>query len=137
MPALHSVLFHFTHQMTSGYSISLIRDPARGTSQFYLRVAWTFAFKQFFLILHLGFLWCHLITEVALFPPRAPFAPISPFLSSKANQYRTGKTRLKKERTHELDTKSYPRNKLCNMIRETGIWNVITSQLQVRMSRKE
>ena len=31
--ALHSVLFHFTHQMTSGYSISLIRDPARGTSQ--------------------------------------------------------------------------------------------------------
>ena len=32
-----------------GYSISLIRDPARGTSQLYLRVAWTSAFKQFFL----------------------------------------------------------------------------------------
>ena len=48
--ALHSVLFHFTHQVTSGYSISLIiRDPARGTSQLYLRVAWTSAFKQFFL----------------------------------------------------------------------------------------
>ena len=36
--------------MTSGYSISLIRDLARGTSQLHLRVAWTFAFKQFFLI---------------------------------------------------------------------------------------
>ena len=35
--------------MTSGYSISLIRDPARGASQLYLRVAWTSAFKQFFL----------------------------------------------------------------------------------------
>ena len=32
--------------MTSGYSISLIRDPARGTSQLYLRVAWTSAFKH-------------------------------------------------------------------------------------------
>ena len=29
-------------------SISLIRDPARATSQLYLRVAWTSAFKQFF-----------------------------------------------------------------------------------------
>ena len=49
MPALHSVLFNFTHhQETSGYSMSLIRDPARGTSQFYIRVAWTTAFKQFF-----------------------------------------------------------------------------------------
>lgn len=38
----------------------------------------------------------------------------------KANQYRTGKTTKKKERTHELDTKSCPRNKLCNMIREEG-----------------
>ena len=36
VPVLHSVLFHFTHQVTSGYSISLIRDPARGTRQFYL-----------------------------------------------------------------------------------------------------
>ena len=36
----------------------------------------------------------------------------------KANQYRTGKTTKKKERTHELDTKSCPRNKLYNMIRE-------------------
>ena len=27
--------------MTSGYNISLIRDPARGTSQLNLRVAWT------------------------------------------------------------------------------------------------
>ena len=35
--------------VTSGYSISLIRDPAGGTSQLYLRVAWTSAFKQFFL----------------------------------------------------------------------------------------
>ena len=33
---MHSVLFHFTHQVTSGYSITLIRDPARGTRQFYL-----------------------------------------------------------------------------------------------------
>ena len=48
-PVLYSVLFYFTLQVTSGYSISLIRDPARGTSQFYLRVAWTSAFKQFFL----------------------------------------------------------------------------------------
>ena len=55
MPALHSVLFHFTHQVTSGYSISLIRDPARGTSQLYLRVAWTSAFKQFFLLNFYGF----------------------------------------------------------------------------------
>ena len=31
VPALHSVLNHFTHQVTSGYSIVLIRDPARGT----------------------------------------------------------------------------------------------------------
>ena len=37
--------------MTSGYSISFIRDPARGTSQLYLRVARTSAFKQFFLII--------------------------------------------------------------------------------------
>ena len=54
--ALHSVLFHFTHQVTSGHSISLIiRDPARGTSQLYLLVAWTFAFKQFFLFSFHGF----------------------------------------------------------------------------------
>ena len=33
VPVLHSVLFHFTHQVMSGYSIVLIRDPARGTSQ--------------------------------------------------------------------------------------------------------
>ena len=49
VPALHSVLFCFTHQVTSGYSMSLIRDPARGTSQFYLGVSWTSEFKQFFL----------------------------------------------------------------------------------------
>ena len=39
-----SFFFYFAHQVTSGYSISLIRDLARGTSQFYLRVAcvaWT------------------------------------------------------------------------------------------------
>ena len=54
--ALHSVLLHFTYQETSGYSISLIiRDPARGTSQLYLRVAWTSAFKQFFLFSFYGF----------------------------------------------------------------------------------
>ena len=35
--------------MTPGFSIFLIRDPPRGTSQLYLRVAWTSAFKQFFL----------------------------------------------------------------------------------------
>ena len=35
--------------MTSGYSISLIRDPARGASQLYLRVVWISAFKQFLL----------------------------------------------------------------------------------------
>ena len=34
--------------MTSFYSISLIRDPARETSQLYLRVARTSAFKQIF-----------------------------------------------------------------------------------------
>ena len=45
--------------MTSGYSISLeirqeepvsyiLRDPARGTSQLFLSVKWTSAFKQFF-----------------------------------------------------------------------------------------
>ena len=54
--ALHSVLFHFTYQETSGYSISLIsyRDSARGTSQLYLRVAWTFAFKQFSYLVFMG-----------------------------------------------------------------------------------
>ena len=45
-----AVLFHFTHLVTSGYSISIIRDPARGTSQLYLRVAWTSVFKQFFIL---------------------------------------------------------------------------------------
>ena len=49
VPALHSVLLCFTHQVTSGYSISLIRDPGRGTSQCYLRVSWTSEVKQFFL----------------------------------------------------------------------------------------
>ena len=49
VPALHWVLFYFTLQVTSDYSISLNRDPARGTSQSYLRVAWTSALKQFFL----------------------------------------------------------------------------------------
>ena len=49
VPALHWVLFYFTLQVTSDYSISLIRDPARGTSQSYLRVGWTSALKQFFL----------------------------------------------------------------------------------------
>ena len=33
----------------SGYSIPLISDPARGTSQLYLRLTWTSAFKQFLL----------------------------------------------------------------------------------------
>ena len=37
-----------------GYSISFpTRDPARGTSQLYLRFAWTSAFKQFFIIFKL------------------------------------------------------------------------------------
>ena len=49
VPALHWVLFYFTLQVTSDYSVSLIRDPARGTSQSYLRVGWTSALKQFFL----------------------------------------------------------------------------------------
>ena len=44
-----SFVLFYTHQLTSGYSISLIRDPAKETSQFYLHVAWTSAFKQFFL----------------------------------------------------------------------------------------
>ena len=35
MPALHSVLFHFTHQVTSGYSSSLIRDPRSGSGDKY------------------------------------------------------------------------------------------------------
>ena len=39
-----------------GYSISLIRDPARGTSQLYLCVAWTSAFKQFFFLCFSGVL---------------------------------------------------------------------------------
>ena len=37
------------------FSMSLIRDPARGTSQLHLDVAWTSAFKQFFLLLLLSF----------------------------------------------------------------------------------
>ena len=37
--------------MASGYSISLIRDLARGTSQLYLRVAWTSAFKKLITLL--------------------------------------------------------------------------------------
>ena len=41
-------MFYFTLDVTSGYNISLIRDPARGTSQLNLHVAWTSAFKQFF-----------------------------------------------------------------------------------------
>ena len=49
VPALHWVLLYFTLQVTSDYSISSIRDPARGTSQSYLLVAWTSALKQFFL----------------------------------------------------------------------------------------
>ena len=53
--SLHSVLFHFTYQETSGYSFLIIRDPARGTSQLYLRVAWTSACKQFFLFSFYGF----------------------------------------------------------------------------------
>ena len=61
VPALHSVLFPFTHQVTSGYSISLIGDLARGTSKFYLRVAWTSAFKQFFL--------CFLVISVSTMNP--------------------------------------------------------------------
>ena len=48
MPALHLILFYFTLYVTFGYSISLIRDPARGSSQLYLHVAWTSTFKQFF-----------------------------------------------------------------------------------------
>ena len=39
-----------------GYSISLIRDPARGTSQLYLCVTWTSAFKQFFFLCFSGVL---------------------------------------------------------------------------------
>ena len=49
VPALHSVLFHFTHQVTFDYSISFIRDPARGTHQLYL-LHFFIAFKQFFLL---------------------------------------------------------------------------------------
>ena len=44
-----SFVSFYTHQLTSDYSISLIRDPARETCQYYLRVAWISAFKQFFL----------------------------------------------------------------------------------------
>ena len=36
--------------MTSRYSISLIRDPARGTSQLNLGVTWTSTFTQFFYV---------------------------------------------------------------------------------------
>ena len=35
MPTLHSVLFHFTHQVTSGYSSSLIRDPRSASGDKY------------------------------------------------------------------------------------------------------
>ena len=54
--ALHSVLFHFfPHQLTSGYSISLITDPARRPRQLYLRVEWTSAFNQFFVFVYVHF----------------------------------------------------------------------------------
>jgi len=61
VPALHSVLFHFTHQVTPGYSISLVRDPARGTSQFYLRVAWTSVFEQFFVVVVVFFVYWYVL----------------------------------------------------------------------------
>ena len=46
-PAFSFVLFYTFSDVW--HSISSIRDRARGTSQLYLRVAWTSAFKQFFL----------------------------------------------------------------------------------------
>ena len=45
---LKNIFSRYSSGVTSGYSIFLIRDPARGTRRFNLRVAWTSAFKQFF-----------------------------------------------------------------------------------------
>ena len=77
----------------SGYSILLIRDPARGTSQLYLRVAWTSAFKQFLLFyanplsLSLSFTYlklclytqcvvCILYVVCVLYPVRSPWSTV-------------------------------------------------------------
>ena len=61
----------------------MLRDPARGTSQLYLRVAWTSAFKQFFIIFNL-----HLPFFIFSFPPLHNFV-ISPlnFLFPRAQFY--------------------------------------------------
>ena len=40
---LYPILF----LLKNGHVTIIIRDPARGTNQFCLRVAWTSAFKQF------------------------------------------------------------------------------------------
>jgi len=78
----------------SGYSITLIRDLAGGTSQFYLRVVWTSAFKQFLLFyasplsLSLSFTYlklflytqcvvCVLYLVRVLYPVRSPWSTVS------------------------------------------------------------
>ena len=48
-PVLYSVLFYLTLWVTSGYSISLIRDPARGTSSFIYVLRGSLHSKSFFL----------------------------------------------------------------------------------------
>ena len=44
LPALHSVLFKFPVQVTSGISISTLEIRQERTSRFYLRVEWTSTF---------------------------------------------------------------------------------------------
>ena len=47
LPALHSVLFEFLLQVTSGISTSTLDIHQERTSQFYLLVEWTSAIKGF------------------------------------------------------------------------------------------
>ena len=45
--SLHSVLFYFAFQVTSGISISTLETQQERTSRFYLRVEWTSALRVF------------------------------------------------------------------------------------------
>ena len=48
LPALHSVLFSFPLEVTSGISISTLDIRQERTSRFYLRVEWTSAPEDFY-----------------------------------------------------------------------------------------
>ena len=48
LPALHSVLFSFPLEVTSGISISTLEIRQERSSRFYLRVKWTSAFEDFY-----------------------------------------------------------------------------------------